>query len=339
MSAPRAACSLSSRRLSSARRRRAGLRPGVSASCPAAKASTPRRGKKTAPSTTCRLPPLPLTTEINFNLGGIAAGEPALRSATATSATCDPPAARGLIENPSAVPRCSPGPVPRRRAISPFEKAVRARAARDRPRSAPSPSAPPTAAAATRTFGVFNLEPPPGAPSELGFNALRRPDHLRPRDPRGRRRIRAQPRGAEHPPAAQLSGLDADDLGHSLGGRHNSQRGNCLNEAEPEPWLGRHCSVRLAPEDPAAGLPDAAHLLLPPLVFQPPRPPGSSRASLPGGSFPLRPRAPRASKGCDALAFRPDARAAPRQPPRLLAVGLRLQPRRRQRRPAAAAAG
>ncbi len=85
----------------------------------------------------------------------------------------------------------------------------------------------------TRTFGVFNLVPPPGAPSELGFNAYGAPitfiPHVRQADGEYGLSLAAH----NLPQLVDLHGFTLTHLGQPLGDLHNAQRGNCLNEAEP----------------------------------------------------------------------------------------------------------
>ena len=96
-----------------------------------------------------------------------------------------------------------------------------------------SPCAPPTAAAKTRTFGLFNLQPPPGRALGARRQPLRRADRLHARRPPGRGRIRAHPAGPRTPPAGRHHGLTLTIWGVPWEPRHDDQRGNCLNEAEP----------------------------------------------------------------------------------------------------------
>ncbi len=128
-----------------------------------------------------------------------------------------------------------------------------------------------------RTFGVFNLDPPPGAPSELGFNPYGAPitfiPHVRQADGEygltlGRR---------EHPPAARPLRLHADDLGRPPGSiLHNAQRGNCLNEAEPAFGWAK-CSI-----GPPSVNPATAYLTLPTACEAPAR--SSALTPTPGSS-------------------------------------------------------
>ena len=85
----------------------------------------------------------------------------------------------------------------------------------------------------TRTFGVFNLAPPPGSPSRFGFAPYGVPITITPH---------VREAGSEYGLTLELknfsqqldvTGLRAGDLGHPLGVAHDGQRGNCLNEVDP----------------------------------------------------------------------------------------------------------
>ncbi len=109
----------------------------------------------------------------------------------------------------------------------------------------------------TRTFGLFNLDPPPGAPSELGLNAYGSPilfiPHLRQSD--GEYGITLAARNI--PQTVDIYGLGIEVWGTPWALIHNDQRGNCLNEAEPSFGWAK-CSV-----GPPLANPAVAYLTLP----------------------------------------------------------------------------
>lgn len=94
-----------------------------------------------------------------------------------------------------------------------------------------------------RRFGVFNLEPPKGVAVQLGFAPFGSPIVLSARlrsEPSGRYSITLQAR--DIPQALDIRGLDMVLWGTPWGVSHNGERGNCLNELEPDfPWA--KCSV------------------------------------------------------------------------------------------------
>ena len=81
-----------------------------------------------------------------------------------------------------------------------------------------------------RTFGLFNLTPPPGAPSELGFNAFGEPVVLVPsiRQADGEYGITLRARNVSQ--LFNVSGLTLTIWGTPWSVLHNFQRGNCLEQ-------------------------------------------------------------------------------------------------------------
>jgi hypothetical protein len=148
----------------------------------------------------------------------------------------------GLIENPGAVPKCSQAQFEEPRS-SPFESP-----------SASGENCPSVAqvglltvrtlgpGAQTRSFGLFNLAPPPGVASELGASPYGVPLTFDTtiRGAEGQYGLTLTSRNVTQ--AFDLAGLELTVWGTPWGVSHNGERGNCLNEAEPSfPWA--KCSV------------------------------------------------------------------------------------------------
>jgi hypothetical protein len=138
----------------------------------------------------------------------------------------------GLIENPSAVSKCSQREFHTPRA-SPFEA------------SRSGESCPPLSqigvvelrssaeGGSTRTFGLFDLEPPPGAPSQIGFSPYGVPTAFTPhiRELAGEYGTTLDLRDLTQ--EFDTYGLTLTVWGTPWAVEHNGQRGECLNEAEP----------------------------------------------------------------------------------------------------------
>ncbi len=172
-----------------------------------------------------------IVTTVNFNLAGEAEDRPgvAVTDGDARDIRLEQPP--GLIENPSAVTKCSQDQFHTPR-VSQFEA------------SRSGESCPPlsqigvveirsSAGDGTRTFGVFNLEPPPGFPSQIGFSPYGIPIAFTPH-------IREL--GGEYGTTLDLRNLsqklDVYGLTMTIWGvpwaiSHNGERGECLNESEP----------------------------------------------------------------------------------------------------------
>ncbi len=81
---------------------------------------------------------------------------------------------------------------------------------------------------APRTFGLFNLSAPPGAPSELGFSPYGDPVILVPsiRQAEGEYGITLRARNVSQ--LLDITGLTLTIWGVPWSVIHNEQRGNCL---------------------------------------------------------------------------------------------------------------
>jgi hypothetical protein len=93
----------------------------------------------------------------------------------------------------------------------------------------------------TRTFGIFDLTPPPGIVAELGFAPYGEPvaivAHVR-----GEGEYGLDMEAKNFPQTLAIDGAEVTIWGTPWAVSHNTERGDCLNEADPgEPW-GK-CSV------------------------------------------------------------------------------------------------
>jgi hypothetical protein len=208
----------------------------------------------------------------------------------------------GLIENPAAMPRCTQAEfqTPRN---SPWEASLSGESCPDRTQVGVITLTSSYGGGETRSFGLFNLTPPPGAPSELGANPYGAPFVLVPelRQAEGEYGIDLVAKNV-----SQLVDITAIELtlwGTPWSVLHNDQRGNCLNALEPSFGWAK-CSV--GPPSKAESAPKA-YLTLPtscagPLGFS------ANASSWEGGSAVASAQAA-ALEGCAALAFQPEASA------------------------------
>jgi hypothetical protein len=207
--------------------------------------------------------PYRLTTTVNFNLAGEAPGEPGVPFSDGDVRELRLDLPPGLIENPAAVPQCTLGQFHTARS-SPFETSRSGESCPDSTQigvatvTSSDPGGP-------RTFGIFNLQPPPGAPSEIGFNPYGSPITFIPEIREAEGLFQLSQRAQGIPQQVDVSGLRITLWGAPWSASHNLERGNCLNEAEPAaPW-----AISCGPG--TAGSP-AAYLTLPstcsdPLVY------------------------------------------------------------------------
>jgi hypothetical protein len=227
----------------------------------------------------------------------------------------------GLIENPSAVSKCSQELFHAPRS-SPFEASLSGESCPPLSQIGTIEIRSSAAGGSTRTFGLFNLEPPPGFPAQIGASPFGVPlvftSHLR--EAGGEYGITLQMRNFSQ--RVNVNGFTITIWGNPWGLSHNGQRGNCLNEAEPTfPWA--KCPIN--PPQPAHK--PFAYLTLPtacagPLSFN------VSASSWQGGppanaSVPSRDAEgnPAGLTGCAAIHFEPLAAGQPTNPRASSATG------------------
>jgi hypothetical protein len=261
------------------------------------------------PATRAGSHPQTLRTEINFNLGPESPGQPGVPFSDGDLKDLEIDLPPGLIENPSAVPQCPLAAfhTPRQ---SPFEASLSGESCSDRSQIGTVEVRSSFGGGITRTFGVFNLDPPPGAPSEFGFNPYGAPitfvPHVRQAD--GEYGLALVARNISQ--LIDFSGFTLNIWGAPWNVGHNAQRGNCLNEAEPSFGWAK-CSV--GPPELDANRP-LAYLTLPtaceaPLTFT------VSTTSWQGPTAPVtRSVAGQSLEDCDELEFQPFPRAGVSDP-------------------------
>jgi hypothetical protein len=198
--------------------------------------------------------PLALNFDVNFKTKE---GEPITEGDLRDLSLEMPP---GLIENPTAIAtgECSQADFQTARA-SPWEESPLSESCKDNTQVGIVTVRSSFGGGTTRTFGLFNLAPPPGAPSELGFNPYGAPIVLVPsiRQAEGEYGITLKAKNVSE--LLAISGLTLTIWGVPWSVVHNEQRGNCLNEVEPAFGWAK-CSV--GPPGEARSAPHA-YLTLP----------------------------------------------------------------------------
>jgi hypothetical protein len=139
----------------------------------------------------------------------------------------------GLIENPTALERCSQDDFHTPR-TSPWESSFSGEDCPARTQVGTIEVRSSHGGGEDRSFGVFNLTPPPGAPSELGANPYGAPIVLVPtvRQAEGEYGLTLHAR--DIPQLVDITGFTLTIWGTPWSVLHDDQRGDCLNEAEPE---------------------------------------------------------------------------------------------------------
>jgi hypothetical protein len=160
----------------------------------------------------------------------------------------------GLIENPSAVSQCSQAAFHQPR-VSPFEAARSGESCQPLSQIGTIEIRSGAVGSPIRTFGLFNLEAPPGFPAQIGASPFGVPMVFTPhlREASGEYGITLALRNFSQ--RIDVHGFALDVWGNPWGLSHNSQRGNCLNEAEPSfGWAKCPISPPSPPHSPFAYL-------------------------------------------------------------------------------------
>jgi hypothetical protein len=196
--------------------------------------------------------PYRLTTSVNLNLGPESPGEAGVPFGDGDLRELRLDLPPGLIENPSAVPQCSLAAFHTPRS-SPFEASLSGESCPDNAQIGVV-TVTSSHAGGPRSFGLFNLTPPPGAPSEIGFNPFGSPVLFVPEIRQAGGTYQLAQRAQSIPQQVNISGLSITLWGTPWAPAHNFERGDCLNEADPSaPWANS-CAISLQVSPPEAYL-------------------------------------------------------------------------------------
>ncbi len=193
--------------------------------------------------------PFALTTRIAFDTGP-GAGDPRDLHITLPA---------GLIENPKAATKC-PQKLFNTPRSSPFQTSLSGESCPDMSQIGVVGVHSSYGGGTTRYFGIFNLEPPPGVPSQFGFNPFGVPITLSPH---------VRETGGEYGLTLDLRDLPQRyafyDFEITIWGTpwatpsdgefpwtfpHDLERGNCLNELDPDNGFGNRAFYTVNPGSP-----------------------------------------------------------------------------------------
>ena len=184
------------------------------------------RGEGGAPDTEAGSHPVALEASVDFNLQG--AGP--FSDGDVKNLELEMPP--GLIENPTVLPTCSPAAFQADRS-SPWEESLSGESCPDRTQVGLLTVRSARGGGETRSFGLFNLTPPPGVLLELGANPYGSPIVFVPSLRQAEGEYGTTLRATQIPQTVDVTGLTLTVWGVPWAAQHNAQRGNCLNEAEP----------------------------------------------------------------------------------------------------------
>jgi hypothetical protein len=184
--------------------------------------------------------PYELTTSVNFNLAAESPGQPGGPFTDGDLRDLHLELPPGLIENPSVLSRCTQVQFNTPRS-SLFETSLSGESCPARSQIGVVAIHSSYGGGTTRSFGVFNLAPPPGAPSQIGFAPFGVPIALTPhiRSAEGEYGVTLDLLGLSQ--RLDVYGLRLTIWGTPWSLVHNTERGDCLNESEPEEPYGK-CS-------------------------------------------------------------------------------------------------
>jgi hypothetical protein len=192
--------------------------------------------------------PYVLRAGFNFNLKGEIPGHPGLPATDGDLRDLVVEEPAGLIENPQAVPRCPLTAFSRSR-NSPFEESRSGESCPDSSQVGVVELRSSASGGAVRDFGLYNLEPPPGAPSGLGFAPFGVPIVFVPHIRQSGGEYGVTLVAKRVPQTFSIYGLRLDLWGTPWDEGHDGQRGGCLNEAEPQfPWAKCKVTSTVPPE-------------------------------------------------------------------------------------------
>jgi hypothetical protein len=192
--------------------------------------------------------PYRLTATVNLDLAGESPGEPGVPFSDGDLRELRLDLPPGLIENPSAVHQCTVAQLHTPRE-SPFETSLSGESCPEKSQIG-IVTVTSSHAGGPRTFGLFNIAPPPGAPSEIGFSPFGAPVVFIPEIRQAGGEYQLSQRAQNISQQVDVSGLRITLWGTPWAPTHNFQRGNCLNEAEPDsPW-GLGCDAGASQHSP-----------------------------------------------------------------------------------------
>ena len=182
--------------------------------------------------------PYSLVTEVNFNkIGEFSDGD-------LKDLTYDLPP--GLIENPISVPRCGAAQFATPR-VSPYETTFSGESCSGTTQIGIITLHTSHGGGETRTFGVFNLAPPPGSPSRFGFSPYGEPITIAPHVREAGKEYGLTLDLRNFSQQLNVTGFRLEIWGVPWASAHDNQRGNCLKETAPAVGNGSCTIAELNP--------------------------------------------------------------------------------------------
>ena len=194
-----------------------------------------------SPATEAGTHPYQLTGTVSFNEGPGSPGQPGVPFPAADLRDIRFELPQGLIGNPSAVSHCTLAQFNTPRS-SPFETSLSGESCPDKSQVGTITMKTSLLGGSERSFGLFNLAPPPGVAALLGAAPFGEPIAFagQVRNTQGEYGLDLEARN--FPQGLAIDGVEIDLWGTPWAVSHDGQRGDCLKEPEPGfPWA--KCSV------------------------------------------------------------------------------------------------
>ncbi|MGA8745397.1 MAG: hypothetical protein WB507_06010 [Solirubrobacterales bacterium] len=185
--------------------------------------------------------PYDLTATVNFNQVEDAPGQPGVPFPVADVKDMRFELPSGLIGNPSVLGRCTLAQFNTPRS-SPFEASASGESCPDKSQVGTVTIRSSLLGGSARTFGLFNLTPPPGVAALLGTSPFGDPIAFaaQVRNVAGEYGLNMEAR--DFPQGLAIDGVHITLWGTPWTLTHDTQRGNCLNETDPASAFAK-CSV------------------------------------------------------------------------------------------------
>ncbi len=192
--------------------------------------------------------PFAIVGKVNFAEGPESPGQPGVPFPAADLRDLRFELPSGLIGNPSVVGQCTLAQFNAPRS-SPYEASLSGESCPDRSQVGTVTMRSALHGGSARTFGLFNLTPPPGVAAELGTAPFGEPIVFggQVRNNAGEYGLDLEARN--FPQGLAIDGVEVTVWGTPWAAAHDPERGNCLNEAEPGFGWAK-CSVGLPKSNP-----------------------------------------------------------------------------------------
>jgi hypothetical protein len=193
------------------------------------------------PDTLAGTHPYALTTTVNFREGPESPGQPGVPFPAGDVKDMRFELPEGLIGNPSVLSQCTLAQFNTPR-VSPYEESESGESCPDKSQLGVIGMKSSLNGGSVRYFGLYNLTPPPGDAALLGAAPFGEPLAFaaRVRNVAGEYGLTMEARN--FPQGLAIDGVSITVWGTPWAVSHNGERGNCLNETEPDfPWA--KCSV------------------------------------------------------------------------------------------------